>query len=57
MGGGLIWGVNGIVRKVHGASRAPHVAVKIHHVKQAVEQNLITAVKSELAAVLKEIKT
>jgi len=57
LGGGLIWGVNGIVRKVHGASRAPHVAVKIHHVKQAVEQNLITAVKSELAAVLKKIKT
>ena len=56
LGGGLIWGVNGIVRKVHGASRAPHVAVKIHHVKQVVEQDLITAVKSELAAVLKEIK-
>ena len=57
LGGGLIWGVNGIIRKIHGASRAPHVAVKIHHVKQAVEQDLVTAVKSELAAVLKEIKT
>lgn len=50
LGGGLIWGVNGIVRKIHGASRAPHVAVKIHHVKLAVEADLIGAVKSELAA-------
>ena len=56
LGGGLIWGVNGIVRKIHGASRAPHVAVKINHVKLAVEVDLIGAVKSELASFIKEIK-
>lgn len=56
LGGGLIWGVNGIVRKVHGASRAPHVAVKINHVKLAVEADLIGAVKSELATFAKELK-
>jgi glycerol-3-phosphate acyltransferase PlsX len=49
LGGGLIWGVKGIVRKVHGASRAPHVALKVGQVKLAVEADLINAVKSELA--------
>ncbi len=53
LGGGLIWGVNGIVRKVHGHSRAPHVAVKISHVKMAVKVGLIDAIKTELAARLK----
>jgi len=53
LGGGLIWGVNGIVRKVHGHSRAPHVAVKISHVKMAAEVGLIDAIKTELAARLK----
>ncbi len=53
LGGGLIWGVNGIVRKVHGHSRAPHVAVKISHVKLAAEVGLIDAIKTELAARLK----
>jgi len=52
LGGGLIWGVNGIVRKIHGHSRASHVALKISHVKQAVEVDLIGAVKSELAATM-----
>ena len=56
LGGGLIWGVNGIVRKIHGASRAPHVAVKINHVKLAVEADLIGAIKSELATFIKEVK-
>jgi len=53
LGGGLIWGIKGIVRKIHGHSRAPHVAVKIHHVKLAVEVDLIGAIKSELAAIAK----
>jgi len=57
LGGGLIWGVNGIVRKIHGHSRASHVALKITHVKLAVEVDLIGAIKSELAAIKKRIKT
>ena len=56
LGGGLIWGVNGIVRKIHGASRAPHVAIKINHVKLAVEADLISAIKSELTTFTKEVK-
>jgi len=57
LGGGIIWGVNGIVRKLHGASRAPHVALKISHAKLAVKANLLNAIKSELATTLKEVKT
>ena len=56
LGGGLIWGVNGIVRKVHGADRAHHVAVKIQHTKQAVELDLIGELKSELTSITREIK-
>jgi glycerol-3-phosphate acyltransferase PlsX len=55
LGGGLIWGVNGIVRKLHGASRAPHVALKISHVKLAVEADLISAIKSELTRIAQEV--
>ncbi len=55
LGGGLIWGINGIVRKIHGHSRAPHVAVKIQHVKLAVEVDLIGAIKAELATVAKGV--
>ena len=56
LGGGLIWGINGIIRKIHGASKAPHVATKINHVKLAVEADLIGAVKSELVALTNELK-
>jgi glycerol-3-phosphate acyltransferase PlsX len=56
LGGGLIWGVNGIVRKIHGASRAPHVVVKIRHTKLAIEAGLVGAVKSELATIMKGSK-
>jgi glycerol-3-phosphate acyltransferase PlsX len=56
LGGGLIWGVNGIVRKLHGASRAPHVALKISHVKLAVEADLVSAIKSELSRVATSVK-
>jgi glycerol-3-phosphate acyltransferase PlsX len=55
LGGGLIWGVNGILRKLHGASRAPHVALKVSHVKLAVQADLISAIKSELARIAQEV--
>ena len=55
LGGGLIWGVNGIVRKLHGASRAPHVALKISHVKLAVQADLTSAIKSELTRIVQEV--
>ncbi len=56
LGGGIIWGANGIVRKMHGNSRAHHFAVKINDVKQVVEVDLIGALKSEFAGVMKELK-
>jgi glycerol-3-phosphate acyltransferase PlsX len=55
LGGGLIWGVNGIVRKLHGASRSPHVALKVGHAKLAVEADLVTAIKSELTRIAQEV--
>lgn len=48
-GGGIILGVSGIVRKLHGASRAPHVAATIHQAKEAIRADFIGALKSELA--------
>ena len=56
LGGGLILGVNGMVRKIHGASRAPHVALKIRHTKQAIEADLVGGIKSELSRTMKEVK-
>jgi glycerol-3-phosphate acyltransferase PlsX len=56
LGGGIIWGASGIVRKLHGNSRAHHVAVKINDVKQVVEVDLIGTLKSEFARIVKELK-
>lgn len=50
-GSGLIWGVNGVALKMHGASRAPEVAQKIGQAKLVVEMDVLGAVKSELAAI------
>jgi len=57
LGGGLVWGVNGVVRKVHGMSRGSHVAVKIQHTRLAVEADVVGAIKSELAAAMNRIKS
>ena len=57
LGGGIIWGVNGLIRKLHGASRAPHVALKIRHAGLAVEADLVGALKSGLASIAQGIKT
>lgn len=56
LGGGVIWGVNGLIRKLHGASRAPHVALKIRHAGLAVEADLVGALKSDLTSMVQEIK-
>ncbi len=50
-GGGLVFGVNGIVRKLQGASRAPHVAATIHQTKDAIKVDFIGALKLELTSV------
>ena len=56
LGGGIIWGVNGLVRKLHGASCAEHVALKIHHARLAVHAGLVDTLKSELTDMEREIK-
>ena len=50
-GGGPLLGLNGIVCKGHGRSRAPEVAKTIGTAKSAVEIDLVGKFKSELAAV------
>jgi len=56
LGGGIIWGVNGLIRKLHGDSRAPHVALKIRHAGLAVEADLVGALKSGLTGITQGIK-
>jgi glycerol-3-phosphate acyltransferase PlsX len=51
VGGGPLWGVNGIVCKAHGRSKAPEVASTIGTAKRAVEIDLVGTFKTELAAV------
>jgi len=48
MGGGLIFGVNGVVWIGHGHSKAPQVTESIRQVKLTVEANLVEAMRSEL---------
>lgn len=55
VGGGLIWGVDGIVMKIHGHSRAPDVTIKIAQAKMAVERDVVSCLKSELAKIKKHI--
>lgn len=54
-GSGLIWGVDGIVMKIHGHSRAPDVTIKIAQAKMAVERDVVSCLKSELAKIRKHI--
>lgn len=55
VGGGPLWGVNGVVCKAHGRSKAPEVARTIGTAKQLVEMGLVGTLKSELAAVRSRI--
>jgi len=48
-GGGILWGVNGVVRIAHGASQAPRIAGAIESAKEAVKAGVIEVLKSELA--------
>ena len=50
-GGGLVYGINGLVWTGHGRSKAPQVAESIHQVKLAVESNLVEALKLELTKI------
>jgi len=55
VGDGLIWGVDGIALKVHGASRAPDVAKKIAQARLVVDMDVIGSLKSELATIRSQL--
>jgi len=55
-GSGLIWGVNGITLKMHGASRAPEVAEKIAQAKLVVEMDVLGSLKTELASIKSKLE-
>jgi len=48
IGGGMIYGVNGVVWIGHGRSKAAQIAESIHQVKLAVESNLLEEIRLEL---------
>jgi len=56
IGDGLIWGVDGIALKIHGASRAPDVAKKIAQAKLVVNMDVVGSLKAELATIRSQLK-
>jgi glycerol-3-phosphate acyltransferase PlsX len=48
-GGGILWGIDGVVKIAHGASRAPQIANAIESAKEAVKAGVVETMKSELA--------
>jgi len=50
-GGGLLWGINGVVQIMHGNSRAPHFERAIARVAKAVEADVVGELRTEFAAV------
>lgn len=48
-GGGILWGIDGVVRVAHGASRATQIANAIESAEKAVRADIIETLKSELA--------
>jgi glycerol-3-phosphate acyltransferase PlsX len=55
-GGGILWGIDGVVRIAHGASRAPHIARAITSARKAVQADIVGSLKSELAKFQQEGK-
>jgi len=51
VGGGPLWGINGVVCKAHGRSKAPEIASTIGTAKRTVEIDLVGTFKTELAAI------
>jgi len=55
IGGGLIWGVDGIAFKIHGHSRASDVVEKLAQLEVAVRGDVVNCLKSELAKIRKKL--
>jgi len=47
-GGGILWGIDGVVKIAHGASRAPQIANAIESAKEAVKAGVVDNLRSEL---------
>ena len=57
VGGGLIWGIDGTVLKMHGHSQAADVTEKLGQAKQVVERNVVSCLKAELSKIRKHINS
>ena len=55
LSGGLIWGIDGIVFKMHGSSKSPEVVTALSHARKAVEGNVISCIKTELDKIQEHI--
>jgi len=55
-GGGILWGIDGVVRIAHGSSQASHIAHAIASAKIAVKADIVSCLKSELAKFKEEGK-
>jgi glycerol-3-phosphate acyltransferase PlsX len=55
MGGGPLWGVDGVVSVAHGASMADQIARTIKTTKYAIEIDFVSKLKSEFQAVRKRL--
>jgi glycerol-3-phosphate acyltransferase PlsX len=55
MGGGPLWGVDGVAAVAHGASRAPQIAGTVKQAKTAVESGFIDTLRAELEKVQKTL--
>lgn len=53
VGGGLIWGIDGVVVKIHGHSQAAEVTTKLGMARLAVERGVVSCLKTELSKMLK----
>jgi phosphate acyltransferase len=55
MGGGPLWGVDGYVSIMHGASKAPQIAATIKNTKTAIESDFVPILKKELEAMRQKL--
>ncbi len=51
-GGGLIWGIDGVVLKIHGHSQAAEVTTKLGQARLAVEGGMVDCLKTELSKII-----
>lgn len=51
-GGGLIWGIDGVVLKIHGHSQAAEVTTKLGQAGLAVERGMVGCLKTELSKMI-----